>query len=46
MKISDLGGSRLSEDTGCVLHYGNPYFAAPELLERGEMSKVVHNNTK
>ena len=40
LKISDMGSSRLQSETTCVLTYGNPYFAAPELLERGEMSKV------
>ena len=41
VKISDLGGSRLCENIDRVLHFGSPYFAAPELLERGEMSKVI-----
>ena len=42
LKISDMGSSRLQTESARVLSYGSPYFAAPELLERGEISKVNH----
>ena len=42
VKIADLGHSRLKSDLVGVFTttYGTPFYAAPELLEKGELSQV------
>ena len=43
VKIADLGHSRLKSDLLGVFTttYGAPFYASPELLEKGELSQVV-----